>query len=159
MEGLPFIKMHGLGNDFVVIDGRSGPVEIGAEAARRIADRHRGVGCDQLIVLGPPRNTDAQAFMTIHNSDGGQSAACGNATRCVAALLMSENGTDEAVIETAAGILIGQGADGGITVDMGIPRTGWAEIPLAENVDTLHLPLGAGPVADAVADGAACSMG
>ncbi|MCZ6638104.1 MAG: diaminopimelate epimerase [Alphaproteobacteria bacterium] len=159
MEGLPFIKMHGLGNDFVVIDGRSGPVEIGAEAARRIADRHRGVGCDQLIVLGPPRNTDAQAFMTIHNADGGQSAACGNATRCVAALLMSENGTDEAVIETAAGILIGQGSDGGITVDMGVPLTKWAEIPLAENVDTLHLPLDAGPVAGPVADGAACSMG
>ncbi len=155
MEGLPFIKMHGLGNDFVVIDGRSDPVEIGAEAARRIADRRLGVGCDQLIVLGAPRDADAQAFMTIRNSDGGRSAACGNATRCVAALLMSENGTDEAVIETEAGILIAQGADGGVTVDMGAPRTAWTEIPLAEDVDPLHLPLDSGPIGDA----AACSMG
>ena len=155
MEGLPFIKMHGLGNDFVVIDGRTQAVEIGAEAARCIADRRRGIGCDQLIVLAAPRNADAQVFMTIRNADGGQSAACGNASRCVAALLMNENGTDEAVIETEAGILIGQGADGGVTVDMDAPRTAWTEIPLAQDTDTLHLPLEAGPLADA----AACSMG
>ena len=155
MEGLPFIKMHGLGNDFVVIDGRANRVEIGAEAARRIADRRRGVGCDQVIVLGAPNNADAQAFMAIRNADGGESAACGNATRCVAALLMSENGTDEAVIETEAGILIGRGTDGGVTVDMGVPRTKWNEIPLAQDSDTLHLPLEAGPVGDP----AACSMG
>ena len=155
MEGRPFIKMHGLGNDFVIIDGRVNPVEIGAELARRIADRHTGIGCDQLIVLARPRNADAQAFMTIRNADGGETAACGNATRCVAALLMNENGTDQAVIETEAGILVGEGAPDGITVDMDAPRTDWREIPLAEDHDTLHLPLQSGPVADP----AACSMG
>ncbi|MDX1483848.1 MAG: diaminopimelate epimerase [Alphaproteobacteria bacterium] len=155
MDGLPFIKMHGLGNDFVIIDGRGNAVEIGADAARRIADRRTGVGCDQLIVLGRAKSRDAEAFMSIRNADGGESAACGNATRCVAALLMTENGTDEAVIETDAGILVGQGAPGGITVDMGPPGTRWQDIPLAEDVDTLHLPLAAGPVSDP----AACSMG
>lgn len=155
MDGVPFIKMHGLGNDFVIIDGRTEPVAIGAEAARRIADRRTGVGCDQLIVLGRPANAEAQAFMAIRNADGGESAACGNATRCVAALLMNENGTDEAVIETAAGILVAEGAPGGVTADMGAPRTGWREIPLAKDVDTLHLPL----EADGLGDPAACSMG
>ena len=155
MEGLPFIKMHGLGNDFVIIDGRVDPVEIGAGAARRIACRHTGVGCDQLIILSKPRNADAQALMTIRNADGGESAACGNATRCVAALLMNETGTDQAVIETEAGILVGEGAPEGITVDMDAPRMDWREIPLACDQDTLHLPLQSGPVADP----AACSMG
>jgi diaminopimelate epimerase len=93
--------------------------------------------------------------MSIRNADVGESAACGNATRCIAALLMSENSTDEAVIETEAGILIGHGADGGVTVDMGEPSTKWAEIPLREDADTLHLPLESGPVSDP----AACSMG
>lgn len=155
MEGLTFIKMHGLGNDFVIIDARARPVRIGAAAARRIADRHLGVGCDQLVVLGLPRHADAQAFMSIRNADGGETAACGNASRCVAALLMEENGTDEAVIETEAGILLAAGGSDGITVDLGPPRLGWQEIPLARDVDTLHLPIGAGPVSDA----AACSMG
>ena len=155
MEGLPFIKMHGLGNDFVIIDGRVNPVRIGADAARRIACRHTGVGCDQLIVLGTPGNADAQAFMTIRNADGGESAACGNATRCVAALLMNETGTDQAVIETEAGILVGEGAPEGITVDMDAPRMDWRDIPLADDFDTRHLPLESGPVNDP----AACSMG
>lgn len=155
MDGLPFIKMHGLGNDFVIIDGRNDPISIGAEAARRIADRHTGVGCDQLILLGRPTAPDAQAFMAIRNADGGESAACGNATRCVAALLMSENGTDEAVIETEAGILVAQGAAEGVTVDMGVPGTRWQDIPLAHDADTLHLPLEAGDLSDP----AACSMG
>ena len=109
MDGVPFIKMHGLGNDFVIVDARRldgpgrPPFAIGAAAARRIADRRLGVGCDQLIVLGPARNRDAQAFMSIRNADGGASAACGNATRCVAALLMAEGGRDSIHIETAAG--------------------------------------------------------
>lgn len=160
MDAIPFIKMHGLGNDFVIIDARRQPVTIGPAAARRIADRRMGVGCDQLIVLEKPRNRDAQAFMAIRNADGGASAACGNATRCVAALLMGESGTDEAVIETEAGLLLGRGEAAGITVDMGAPRLKWNEVPLARDVDTLHLPL----VVDAgaagrVADPAACSMG
>lgn len=155
MDGVPFIKMHGLGNDFVIIDARAKPLALGAEAARRIADRRRGVGCDQLIILGKPRAKEAQAFMAIRNSDGGESAACGNATRCVAALLMSETGADEAVIETEAGLLVARGEDGGVTVDLGPPRLKWNEVPLAEAMDTLHLDLARGPVSDP----AACSMG
>ncbi len=155
MDAIPFIKMHGLGNDFVIIDARQQPVSIGPDAARRISDRRMGVGCDQLIVLEKPRNRDAQAFMAIRNADGGASAACGNATRCVAALLMGESGSDEAVIETEAGLLLGHGEADGITVDMGRPRLKWEEVPLAEDADTLHLPLSAGPVSDP----AACSMG
>ncbi|MQA67183.1 MAG: diaminopimelate epimerase [Alphaproteobacteria bacterium] len=158
MDGIPFIKMNGLGNDFVIVDGRTHAVTIGAEAARRIAERRTGVGCDQLIVLERPRNRDAQAFMAIRNADGGESAACGNATRCVAALLMAESGGDEAVIETAAGLLLGRGEDAGIAVDMGAPRLGWRDIPLAEDVDTLHLSLAVEGAA-VVADPAACSMG
>ena len=155
MDGIPFIKMHGLGNDFVVIDAREHAVKIGAEAARRIADRHLGVGCDQLIVLEKARSRNAQALLRIRNADGGESAACGNATRCVAALLMAENGGDEAVIETAAGILVARGEAGGISVDMGPPGLGWREVPLAGEADTLHLDLAAGPLSDP----AACSMG
>jgi diaminopimelate epimerase len=155
MEELSFIKMHGLGNDFVIIDGRGTPVEIGANDARRIADRRTGVGCDQLIVMGAPRNADAQVFMTIRNADGGQSAACGNATRCVAALLMNESGTDQAIIETEAGILLGVGTPEGITVDLDEPRIKWRDIPLSDDFDTLHLPLESG----AVSGPAACSMG
>ncbi len=160
-DGIPFIKMHGLGNDFVIVDARRAgppgapPLEIGPAAARRIADRRTGVGCDQLIVLTPARHRDARAFMAIRNADGGASAACGNATRCVAALLMEESGEDSAVIETEAGLLLGAGTADGITVDMGPPRLGWREIPLAREMDTLHVDLGAGPVADP----AACSMG
>ena len=155
MDQIAFIKMHGLGNDFVIIDARGEPLEIGAEAARRIADRRTGVGCDQLIVLGKARNRDAQAFMAIRNADGGESAACGNATRCVAALLMNESGNDEAVIETEAGILIGTGGDGGVTVDMGEPGLKWNQVPLADKADTLALDLGKAAPGPAVA----CSMG
>jgi diaminopimelate epimerase len=158
MDGIPFIKMNGLGNDFVIVDARRQAVTIGAEAARRIAARRTGVGCDQLIVLERARSKDAQAFMAIRNADGGESAACGNATRCVAALLMAESGGDEAVIETAAGLLLGRGEDSGISVDMGPPRLAWRDIPLAEDVDTLHLPITVDGAA-AVADPAACSMG
>lgn len=156
MSDIDFLKMHGLGNDFVIIDARTGPIPpINAQAARAIADRRRGVGCDQLIVLEPPRHPDAGAFMRIRNADGGTSAACGNATRCVAALLMAEQGTDEAVIETEAGLLLGQGSGEGITVDLGIPKTDWHQIPLAEPMDTLALDLNR---EDLVAP-AACSMG
>ncbi len=155
MDAIPFIKMHGLGNDFVVIDAREKTIELDAQAARRIADRRFGVGCDQLIILATPLHRDAQAYMAIYNADGSESAACGNATRCVAALLMAQSGADEAVIETPAGILIGIGQADGITVAMGQPGLTWQDIPLSEDVDTLHLPLKAGPVSDP----AACSMG
>ncbi len=97
--------MHGLGNDFVVVDARASTFAPDAARVRALADRRTGVGCDQLIVVEPPKNTLADAFMRIRNADGGEVGACGNATRCVAALLMREKGRTHAIIETAAGLL------------------------------------------------------
>ena len=98
MAGIEFIKMHGLGNDVVVIDGRVRPVVLGPAATRAIADRRTGVGCDQLIVIEPPRNGRADASLRILNADGGEVEACGNGTRCVALLLMREKRTDRVAI-------------------------------------------------------------
>ena len=152
MNDVPFIKMHGLGNDFVVLDARRTPLELTDVQARLIADRHVGVGCDQVIVIEPPRDSSADAFMRIRNADGGEVSACGNAARCVAALVMQERECEEAVIETAAGLLDATaGADGNISVDMGPARLDWRDIPLAEAADTLHLDVGAGPFSDPVA--------
>lgn len=149
-----FLKMHGLGNDFVVIDARVTPFVPDAAQARAIADRRTGVGCDQLIIIEPPRTDGADAFMRIRNPDGTEVAACGNATRCVAALLMTERGTDRTTIETNAGLLNATpGPDGQITVDMGPARLEWRDIPIAEAMDTLHLPVSAGPLADPVGVG------
>ncbi|MEO5372856.1 MAG: diaminopimelate epimerase [Alphaproteobacteria bacterium] len=143
--------MHGLGNDFVVFDGRAAPLAIGPTEARAVADRHTGVGCDQLVVMEPPHAPTADVFMTIRNADGGEVSACGNATRCVGALLMAETGRDRVIIETRAGLLDARRAeDGLVSVDMGPARLDWREIPLAVEMDTLHLHLGAGPLADPV---------
>ncbi len=152
---LPFIKMHGAGNDFVVLDGRTMPPSLSPAAIRHIADRRFGVGCDQLIIIEPD-TAGADAFMRILNADGTESGACGNATRCVAALLAEETGAREVTIRTISGLL---GAEilgpGLVEVDMGTPLTGWGDIPLSSPADTLHLPLALGPVSDP----AACSMG
>ena len=147
-----FIKMHGLGNDFVVLDARARPWPLDGPRARAIADRKTGVGCDQLIVLEPAGDRRADAFMRIRNADGGEVEACGNAARCVAILLMEEAGRDRAVIETPAGLLdAARRPDGLIAVDMGPVRLEWREIPLARAMDTLHLELTLGPLADPVA--------
>ena len=152
MTAIPFTKMHGLGNDFVVLDARRGPLRIGARQARAIADRHTGIGCDQVIVIEPPANGLADAFMRIRNADGGEVAACGNGTRCVAAMIMKAKNSTHAVIETAAGVLDAQAkADGLIAVDMGLAATDWRDIPLAGPADTLHLDIAAGPLSDPVA--------
>ena len=148
---LPFTKMHGLGNDFVVIDARSRPVALNEDQRRRIADRRRGIGCDQLIVLERSRSAAADVFMRIYNPDGSEAGACGNATRCVAGRLMAERGIDHVVVETISGLLETRAADrGDIAVNMGEVRTDWRAIPLAEDCDTLHLPLSSGPLADPV---------
>jgi diaminopimelate epimerase len=150
-----FTKMHGLGNDFVVFDARSRAFSLGEDEARRIADRHLGVGCDQLIVIETAKN-GADAFMRIRNADGGEVAACGNAARCVASLLMQESGRHAARIETLAGVLQAEEAAGGtVAVDMGEAKLGWRDIPLAREQDTLHLKLSAG----ALSDPCAVSMG
>ncbi len=129
---LPFRKMNGLGNDFAVIDARVSAVTLAPDAARRLADRRHGVGCDQVIVLETSQRGDA--FMRILNADGSEVSACGNATRCVGALLAAELHRPDVVIETAAGLLASQlQADGGVTVDIDMPRFGWQDIPLARD--------------------------
>ena len=140
MSPRSFIKMHGLGNDFVVVDARERPFVPDLDAARRIADRRTGVGCDQLIVVEP--SGEADVFMRIRNSDGGEVEACGNGARCVAALVMADLGRDEIRIETLAGILVARAAGpGAISVAMGVPGLEWTEVPLAREMDTLHLEL------------------
>lgn len=152
---IPFIKMHGAGNDFVVLDGREAPLNLPAAMVRLIADRRLGVGCDQMVILEPDAE-GADVFMRILNADGTEAGACGNATRCVAALLAEESGERQVSIRTISGLL---GAEimgpGLVEVDMGPPRLEWGEIPLSGPADTLHLNLGLGPVLDP----AACSMG
>lgn len=141
----PFLKMNGLGNDFVVVEARTAPFRPGADQARAIADRERGIGCDQLIGVEPSGRADA--FMRIWNADGGEVAACGNATRCVGWLLMQASGRDSATIETAAGLLsAAREPDGRITVDMGEPGLDWTQIPLAEPMDTRGIELQVGPI-------------
>jgi diaminopimelate epimerase len=153
---VPFRKMHGLGNDFVVLDARPGPLALPPETVRALADRRRGIGCDQLIVIEPPRSAGTAAWMGIRNPDGSEAEACGNATRCIAALLMDEAGEERVALGTLGGTLRAERRPGGlVAVDMGAPRLGWSEIPLAREMDTLHLPL----AAEGVADPAACSMG
>jgi diaminopimelate epimerase len=153
--GLPFLKMHGAGNDFVVLDGRVRPVSFSATRARWIADRRLGVGCDQIIVIEVDA-AGADAFMRILNADGSEAGACGNATRCVAALLAEETGARRVVIRTAAGLLPSEILGPGLVeVDMGAPGLEWGDVPLSAAMDTLHLKLAMGPVEDP----AACSMG
>lgn len=148
---LPFYKMHGLGNDFVVLDARTRPVRLSDLQKQQIADRRRGIGCDQLIVLERRKTPGADVFMRIYNPDGSEAGACGNATRCIAGRLMAENGTDHVVIETISGLLETCAADRNeITVDMGEALTHWRDIPVAEECDTLHLPLVGGALADPV---------
>jgi len=156
MSGTPFLKMHGLGNDFVVLDARGAGFDLTADRRRAIADRRMGVGCDQLIVLEPPTERGADVFMRIFNPDGGEAGACGNATRCVASVLMDERKTDHVTVQTIAGLLdsqrTGTGSNGlpVISVDMGPARLDWREIPVHAACDTNHLPVGAGSLQDPV---------
>ena len=156
MATTPFLKMHGLGNDFVVLDARTAALDLTPERRRVIADRRLGVGCDQLIVLEPPTEREADVFMRIYNPDGGEAQACGNATRCVASVVMDERKTDQVTVQTVAGLLesqkTGVGSNGlpVISVDMGLARLDWREIPVAQACDTNHMPVGIGPLQDPV---------
>lgn len=145
-SGLPFMKMHGLGNDFVVIDRRDGGPAVSAALALRLADRHRGVGCDQLAVIEATDGADAS--IVFYNADGSLSAACGNATRCIARHLMDESGSNRVSLKTERGLLLAEDAGDRLTrVNMGQPLTDWRDIPLAREADTLALPLEGVPVA------------
>jgi diaminopimelate epimerase len=138
MEVIPFIKMHGLGNDFIIIDLRLHPLKLTEAMIARLSDRRLGVGCDTLVTLETAK--EHACLLRFYNADGSESSACGNATRCVAYLEMSRSGETEVTLQTLAGNLRAEQAeDGLIRVHMGKPRTQWAEIPMAEKVDTLHV--------------------
>ena len=145
-----FAKMHGLGNDFVILDWRNDPGRrVPAAAAQRLADRRLGIGCDQILVIRPSQEADIR--MDILNQDGSLSGACGNGTRCVADLVMDETGADRISIVTDGGMLSAwRAADDQISVDMGPVFTGWQDVPLAESMGTLHVPLGVAGLPDAV---------
>ncbi|MDP8912065.1 MAG: diaminopimelate epimerase [Pseudomonadota bacterium] len=130
-----FHKMHGLGNDFVIFDAREHAVEMSGARARALADRRTGIGCDQLILLEPSSAADLR--MRIFNADGGEVESCGNAARCVVLL---EGGQTR--IETRGGVIGGSAGAGAATVEMGEPRFGWDEIPLAYPIDTAAMPVG-----------------
>ena len=146
LAGMPFWKMNGLGNDFVVLDGRAAPLEVTRDQVRLIADRRAGIGCDQLIVMAPSQAADIR--MRIWNRDGEEVESCGNASRCVADLVLGETRRRAMTIETLGGLLqCSRDGSGMITIDMGSPRFRWDEIPLSEPFpDTRAIELEAGPL-------------
>ncbi len=144
-SGLPFMKMHGLGNDFVVVDARARDVEITSALAKAIGDRRMGIGFDQLAVIEPGQG---DAHLRFWNADGTMSGACGNATRCIARYLLDETGKDHLHLTTERGDLFATDAGDGLTsVNMGAPQLEWQDIPLAEAMDTLELPIEGAPTA------------
>ncbi len=144
--GLAFLKMHGLGNDFVVVDARGGDSPITPALTRLIGDRHFGIGFDQLAVIRT--ESGVTAAVDFWNSDGSMSDACGNATRCIARLIMDETGLSNLTLRTGRGDLACEDAgDGQVRVNMGQPQTKWQDIPLAEPLDTVALPIEGAPAA------------
>lgn len=138
-----FVKMHGLGNDFAIFDARRQSLDLVAEQVRLLCDRRLGIGCDQLVVIEAADNADA--FVRFYNADGSMSGACGNGTRCVAALLFAEKPRDTLTLATQGGMLTAwSDTNGMVRVDMGKPRFDWREIPLAQELDTAVLPIKAG---------------
>jgi diaminopimelate epimerase len=139
--------MHGLGNDFIVVDGRDKPFQPPPEGIRLICDRHRGVGGDQLLVIEPSSNPDAAARLRIYNIDGSEAQTCLNATRCVAWLLLRETGAEHVLVETLGGVVDGSLRAGiHVALQLGPPRWDWQSVPLAAPADTLFLDLEAGPL-------------
>jgi diaminopimelate epimerase len=135
-----FLKMHGLGNDFAVFDARKASLVLNTAQARAIADRRRGIGCDTVVVIENDKD-GADALMRFYNADGGEVEACGNASRCVAKLLIEESGKAEIRLASAGGLLQCRRAGDFITVDYGPPQLDWREIPMAQAVDTLSFAL------------------
>ncbi len=142
---LPFMKMHGLGNDFVVVDSRAQTYDISPKLAAALADRHRGVGFDQMVVI---TQENGPAHLTFFNADGSHSAACGNATRCIARMMMDETGQSALQLTTTRGTLYARDAGNGQTsVNMGAPLLNWNEVPLSHEMETLELPIDGAPTA------------
>lgn len=154
--GRPFLKMHGLRNHFIIIDGRADPFNPSIDEITRICDHHSGVGAEQLLVIETPtssgRDLGAHAFMRIFNTDGREAEACGNATRCVAHLILDENKAEKIRLETVAGVLkCKREGELRVSVNMGHISMNWREIPLSEKQDTCHLNISNGPLKDPVA--------
>jgi diaminopimelate epimerase len=151
--GRHFIKMHGLRNHFVIVDGRKAEYRPGVEEIVWVCDQETGIGGDQLLIIQPPtNNNDASAFMRILNVDGREVEACGNATRCVAWLLMEEAGSDQVVLETLAGqIECHKTSDHEVSCAMGKLSAAWQDVPLAEEQDTLHVQFDHCSLTDGVA--------
>ncbi|PYD55920.1 diaminopimelate epimerase [Komagataeibacter xylinus] len=143
-----FLKMHGLGNDFVVVDERAQRHDLTPARIAALSDRHTGIGCDQFVILRPACAEGADVFVRFFNADGSESGACGNASRCVADLVARESGRTSIGLQTRAGVLPATIIRPGmVTVDMGVPAQGWEDVPLAEAMDTLHLPIAGNPAA------------
>ena len=142
---IPFMKMHGLGNDFVIVDSRISPIQISAQIAQGLGDRHRGVGFDQLAVIND--SSDADVALSFYNSDGSTAAACGNATRCIAQYEMDRLQVDSLSMITERGLLAAQRYGDMVSVNMGHPMLDWDKIPLARPLDTLRLPRDGAPTA------------
>ncbi len=141
----PFMKMHGLGNDFVVIDARNNEISLPTQLIVAMADRRRGIGFDQLAVIS---GTSSERKLIFYNHDGSTSATCGNATRCIARYLMDEKGDKQIELKTPQGKLVARDAGSQLTsVNMGKPLFDWRDVPLSHGVDTLHLPLAGDPAA------------
>lgn len=145
-SGLRFVKMHGLGNDFVILDSRGMSARVTPELAKAVGDRNRGVGFDQLAEI---RDGEGGADITLDfwNSDGSRAGACGNATRCVGRLMLDESGAERVTIRTERGVLEAVRAGDEVSVNMGHPQRDWSEVPLAQDVDVNHLPIEGDPVA------------
>lgn len=147
LPGRPFLKMHGLGNDFVVVDGRNEPFVPGSKLIRLICNRHVGVGGDQLLVIEPSAIPGAIARMRIYNVDGTEAQTCLNATRCVAWLLLQESAATRVILETLGGLVeAGDVGDGNVALRLTPPRWEWRDIPLASPADTLALDISSGPL-------------
>jgi len=139
-----FLKMHGLGNDFVVFDARDASISLTPTLVRKVADRHFGIGCDTVVLIRPG-GAAADASVLFYNADGAEAESCGNATRCVARLLMDERGLARVKLSTKGGMLVCSDAGKGLVMlDMGEPKLAWNEVPLAQQVDTGNFPLDIG---------------
>ncbi|MEM7569412.1 MAG: diaminopimelate epimerase [Pseudomonadota bacterium] len=136
-----FVKMHGLGNDFVIFDARQQAVDLSPAQVKVLSNRHVGIGCDQLMIIEPPR-FGGDVYLRYFNASGEEVGACGNGTRCVGGLLFAEGPREHVIIETSAGpLLVNPGDDSTLTVDMGEPGLGWEDIPISQPHDTVALPI------------------
>ncbi len=152
---IEFIKMHGLGNDFAIFDGREQDLSVlNPQYIKKLSDRKTGIGCDQLIILEKSKKADA--FMHIYNPDGSQAEACGNAARCIGKLLCGNLGRSDITIDTIAGLKTVTKQNNDYQVNMGKPKLHWRDIPLSERQDTLNLSL---PLGDGVQQAVAVNMG